>query len=490
MGLRVVIEHNGNKFEPPVKEGVQIEWELMGSPGKLTFTTIKVSMTDMSFVEGDPVYVYYDEKLIFVGFVFTKRRDKQNHIEVTCYDQLRYLKNKFTYVFENKTATQIIQAMCNDFGLKMGILSDTSYVIPAIAEENISAFDIILEVLEETLLNTGNMYILRDNCGSLEIVNCEDMKSNTLIMSDTAENYEYKSSIDDETYNQVVLYYKQDGDIVQIYTATSPELIKQWGMLRYFEEVKNHTIGQNKANSLLKLYNKKTRELTIEGAFGDISIRGGSLIPVNLNLGDVITNNYMLVEKVVHTFNNDHHTMDLTLQSNFEDSEPRIVSKTIGEIPQKIAESVNLGGTGGVTSETVEETKEAKEWVQTKVTIDFNSGTEYAQYVTVDYEYGGVRKQQYVPVAQQSYTFSCDVNTKFKVYINALPGERKHGWKYYPWVGKWMLHSFGFCSVIAKENPRLVINFQKPFYCDWYGATTSAVPSYNKVWKMDYDKIG
>lgn len=319
--MKLTIQHNGTLFEPPVKSGVKIEWERTGSPGKLTFTTVKIgsgSKTNMGFSEGDPVCFYYDNKPIFMGYVFTKKRDRQHHIEVTCYDQLRYLKNKFSYVFEKKTATQIIKALCADFNLKTGTMENTAYVIPAVAEENKSAMDIALDVIEETLTNTGNMFVLYDSFGKLTLKNATNMICNQLIYEESAENFDYSSSIDDETYNSVVLYYKGDDDKIQVFSASNKTRINEWGTLRYFEEVKNKTIAQNKANSLLKLYCKKTRELKITGAFGNTEVRGGTLIPVKLDLGDIITNNFMLVEKVVHNFDNDHYTMDLTLEGAWE----------------------------------------------------------------------------------------------------------------------------------------------------------------------------
>lgn len=314
--MKLTIQHDNILYEPPVKDGVKLEWERTGVPGKLTFTVLKTS--GLTFVEGDSVCFYYDNKKVFMGYVFKKKRDREHHIEVTCYDQLRYLKNKYTYVFENKSASQIVKALCNDFKLTTGTIDNTKYIIPAIAEENKSAFDIVLNVLEDTLLNTGDMFVLYDDFGKIQLKNCTNMLSTTLIMEDTAENFDYTSSIDDETYNQVVLYYKNKDEVIQIFTASSPTTIKQWGTLRYFEEVKNPTIGQNKANSLLKLYNKKTRELKVNGAFGDVTIRGGTLIPVKLNLGDIVTNNFMMVEKVTHTFENNRHTMDLTLEGAWE----------------------------------------------------------------------------------------------------------------------------------------------------------------------------
>lgn len=316
--MRLVIRHNDYYFEPPVEEGVRIEWEKSGSCGKLTFTTVKMLEGGMNFGEGDQVQFYYDGKLIFVGYVFTKKRDRKHHIEVTCYDQIRYLKNKYTYVFENKTATQIVQMLCKDFNLEMGTMDDTKYVIPVVAEENKSALDIILDVLEETLMNTGNSYVLYDHAGKITLRNSANMVSDTLICSETAENFDYTSSIDSETYNSVILYYKGDDEKISLYTAMDENRMKQWGTLRYFEEVKNKTIAQNKANALLKLYCKKTRELKITGAFGDINVRGGTLIPVRLNLGDIITNNYMLVDKVTHIFKLDHYSMDLTLGGAWE----------------------------------------------------------------------------------------------------------------------------------------------------------------------------
>lgn len=86
---------NGNKlFQPLIEDGVVWETERKGSPGKLTFTVIKDNI--INFQEGNPVMLKVDGKNIFFGFVFKKTRDKNHHIKVIAYDQLRYLKNKDT----------------------------------------------------------------------------------------------------------------------------------------------------------------------------------------------------------------------------------------------------------------------------------------------------------------------------------------------------------------------------------------------------------
>ena len=218
--LNLVIEsRDGRAFSPPVIDGVDITWERVGVPGKLEFTTIKSSGGNMSFWEGDKVTFTYKDKVVFLGYVFTKDRDREHRIKVTCYDQMRYLQNKFSYVFTDTPAEEIVQSLCKDFELQVGEFDKTEYTIPAIAEENSSAFDILLTVNEEVLSNTGKLFVLYDDAGKLYYKDTESLKVNTLIVDYTAENFEYKSSIDEQTYNSVVLYYKPDAQQVASETA-------------------------------------------------------------------------------------------------------------------------------------------------------------------------------------------------------------------------------------------------------------------------------
>lgn len=418
--MLLTIQHENSVFSPPVEDGVKLEWERTGSPGKLTFTTVGISGS--SLTEGDPVCFYYDEKPVFMGYIFTKKHDKENKISVTCYDQMRYLKNKFTYVFENKTATQIVEALCKDFNLHTGTMDNTNYVIPAIAEENKSAFDIILEVLEDTLLNTGNMFVIYDDFGKITIKNAANMVSLTLLCSETAENFDFSSSIDNETYNQVVLYYKQNGQITQMYTASSPTTMKQWGTLRYFEEVNTPTQGQNKANSLLQLYNKKSRELKITGAFGDISVRGGTLIPVYLNLGETLVKNFMLVDKVTHNFNSDYHTMDLTLAGAWNDPKYEIESETIGELlPETSGGGYGGGGYYGGTTNTGNTTSNNGKNFGLDVQLNFlhNAPGGASGSVSIEYTFEGMRRIYNLTASNPRQIVRCDYGTKATVKVNA-----------------------------------------------------------------------
>lgn len=89
--------------------------------------------------------------------------------------------------------------------------------------------------------------------------------------------------------------------------------MNDWGVLQYFETLRTGTGAAAKAEALLKLYNHRTRRLTVKNVFGDTRVRAGCALPVSLTLGDVVVANYMVVEKVVHTFGDGTHFMDLEL---------------------------------------------------------------------------------------------------------------------------------------------------------------------------------
>ena len=89
--------------------------------------------------------------------------------------------------------------------------------------------------------------------------------------------------------------------------------MNQWGVLQYFEQVQTEIGAAAKANALLGLFNQKTRRLTIKNAFGRPDIRGGSAVMVSLDLGDIMVEQFMVVDRVTHIFRGNEHFMDLTL---------------------------------------------------------------------------------------------------------------------------------------------------------------------------------
>ena len=305
---------NGNKvFSPIVEEGIVWTTERKGCPGQLQFNVVKDGV--VSFQEGDAVRLKVNGANVFYGFVFKKKRSRDNIISVTAYDQLRYLKNKDTYVYENKTASEFIQMIATDFRLQTGAIENTGFKIASRVEENTSLFDMIQNALDLTLENKKTMYVLFDDFGKLTLKSLGNMRLNLVIDEETGENFDYTSSIDEQTYNKVKLVYdNEEAGKREVYIAQDGKNINQWGVLQYFDTLKEGENGNAKADALLSLYNQKTRNLSINGAFGDTRVRAGSLVVVMLNLGDINVKSFMLVEKCKHEFKEGQHTMDLTLR--------------------------------------------------------------------------------------------------------------------------------------------------------------------------------
>lgn len=313
MSQQLLIQNRNTVFEPVVQDGVTWTTERKGAAGKLEFKVLKDNI--INFEEGNPVAFKVDNTNLFYGFVFKKKRDKEKIITTTAYDQLRYLKNKDTKTYTNKRADELVQMIANEYQLNTGVLENTGYVIAKKAESNQSLFDIILNALDETIRNRKEMYVLYDDYGKICLKNLERMKVGLVIDEETGENYDYESSIDSDTYNQIKLTYdNSDTRKREIYIARDSSNIEKWGLLQYFDTIDEKTNGAVKARALLDLYNQKTRSLEIKNALGDIRVRGGSLIIVNLDLGDIKLKNFMLVEKAKHTFKDGEHFMDLTLR--------------------------------------------------------------------------------------------------------------------------------------------------------------------------------
>lgn len=115
---------------------------------------------------------------LFYGFIFTQKRDKAGAIDITAYDQLRYLKNKDSYIYENKTAGQLVQMIATDFHLQCGEIADTGFVIDYRVEDSLTLFDTIQNALDLTLINRKKLYVLYDDFGKLTLKNIENRVEN------------------------------------------------------------------------------------------------------------------------------------------------------------------------------------------------------------------------------------------------------------------------------------------------------------------------
>lgn len=297
-------------YYPPIEGDVTWDTERAGSPSKVTFKV----RADIPITEGDIVSLTYGDKKVFVGYIFDHSVDKTGVISVTAYDQTKYFNNSDTYVFEKIKASDVLKRIAKDYSMTVGTIEDTAIVIPSIVEDNQTLFDIVYNALDKTVAAGDKVFVFYDDYGKLTLKSLDSMRVNLLLCEDTVGDYEYSASIDDESYNQIILYHDDDKTKKrQYFTASNKDSINQWGLLRKTEKIDATEGAQNLADLYLAMYNKKTRKLSIKDAFGRPDVRAGTLVPVIMKVGEVNLRNYMLVEKASHTWSNGKYFMNLDL---------------------------------------------------------------------------------------------------------------------------------------------------------------------------------
>lgn len=312
MEVHLYIQNGQVVYEPVVEGTISWETQRRGQPGKCSFTLI--SDSQLRIEEGNALRLDVDGKSVFFGFIFERSWNHDERIKITAYDQLRYLKNKDSYNYTELTAGNLIRMIAQDYNLKVGELEDTGMPLSR-NEKDKTLFDIILNNLDIAMIRLGQIYTFYDDVGKLALKNMEKMKLDIMIDDTTAQDYDYKVSIDSNTYNQIKLYYDNtESKKRELYITKNSESINKWGILQKDESIDKGVDAQTIAEKYLTLYNRPSRTLVIKDAFGDIRVRAGCMIPVLLNVNDLDLKNYLVIESVTHKIDGGIHTMDLTLR--------------------------------------------------------------------------------------------------------------------------------------------------------------------------------
>lgn len=182
-------------------------------------------------------------------------------------------------------------------------------------EEDQSCLDIIESAVQQTLLNTGNIYVFYDDGNGLALQQPQNMISNVVIGDKSLlTEYTYQTDIDSQTYNSVKLARPNEetgrADVVIAEDSTN---ISRWGLLQLYQKVDgdvNTAQMQAQAKSTLEYYNRRLRTLKVE-SLGVPGLRAGMMVLMKVKgLGDISLDQYVLLEKVSHTWENGTHTME------------------------------------------------------------------------------------------------------------------------------------------------------------------------------------
>ena len=297
---------------PTLVDGITLERHRKMTPSVLKFKVLKDEW--MSFGLGTLVRFKIRNNILFVGYVFSKHRTKKGIIECTAYDQLRYLKLKTTQKIEKTTAQKAVKTLVAKNNIKIGLVDipNKNFLIPSYIAEDKEILEVIDHVTKLHNINTGELYVLYDDNGKIFYRNILNMYvKDQLFDIGELTDWDYYTSIDN-SYNSICVNVYNDTKLTSTIIQEDKHTIGAWGLLRYTaKSTEDVTTIKKKAEGLLSILNREERKLTLKGALGNVNVRGGSLIGVNLNLGDMELFSWMLVESVTHNFDKGVHTMDI-----------------------------------------------------------------------------------------------------------------------------------------------------------------------------------
>src|SRR5699024_883343 len=182
---------NGKTHQPIIKGEVKVALERGFQAWSMEFDVVKDDIID--YQEGNTVTFNKDGEMIYKAFVFRKKRDKNQVITTTCYDQIRYLKNKDTYQYNTQTMSDVLKQICKDRQLEVGDIEDTSYKIPKRLEENQEYLNMLKVANDITLSQTGKLYTLFDDRGKICLKSAEKMILDDVPVSyDNAVDFDYE----------------------------------------------------------------------------------------------------------------------------------------------------------------------------------------------------------------------------------------------------------------------------------------------------------
>jgi hypothetical protein len=281
-------------------------------------------------IENGKVVEFYNKGVkLFRGIVFAFNIDRSGSQSITAYDENVYLlKSTDTRTFKNVKASDIVRRICSDFGIPVGSIADTGYIIPKLILKQKTLLDMVNYALELTRRQTGKRYILRNENGRLSLVQFTAKRSSFLL--ETTKNIisaDYSQSIED-TKTQVKVIGGKDDAIIK--TVRNASVTSKYGVMQHLETMdEKATTSQvsQRADQLLK-------ELAVINDQASIEVLGIDEITTGMGLYvrepmTGLTGGYFVTNDT-HRYANGVHTMSLEIAATYELPEIEIEEEALG----------------------------------------------------------------------------------------------------------------------------------------------------------------
>lgn len=308
---------------------IRLKTVLKNNCGTLTFRLIHEECQKL-FTNGCRVRLYLDNRCWFCGFIFSRTFADKNDMRVVAFDFLRYYKSPLSYMksqlkIQNGTmgltASEIFKKICMDLAIPYTVVTEATIPVPPQNYDMKTGFNIMDFAITQTLINSPEdsrqyfTYYHETNLAEdSEIENFADTQlfktSGTVkfdlrnnltvdmpIMDELLIKYNYESSIDKQSYNEVILYkdnktyLSSNGKTLKTGKKTgtrttkvaSNNLLKgKWGYLPYYHRCPDSYTEaqmQNVAEQLQDMLGRETESISLM-CYGIIGLRAGYLVGV------------------------------------------------------------------------------------------------------------------------------------------------------------------------------------------------------------------
>jgi hypothetical protein len=260
--------------------------------------------------EGDNVFFYHNKQELFRGTVISKDINKDGIINITAYDVLRYLlENKDTLQIKNEKASDFIKWVCKLFGIPVGDIADTKYVIKYYSFEDKTLYDMFIMALEMTRKQTGVRYYLYVSKGRIQVIK-RIQQSQLWVLESGVNILDFTFSSSMENMATQVKLVKDN----LIATVSDANMKKIYGTLQHFETISEDLTQaqlQQRARTLLKQLARISKQFGLDTLGIPDVIAGGA---VHVIENTTKTKGIFYVEEDTHRFEGNLHTMNLKLE--------------------------------------------------------------------------------------------------------------------------------------------------------------------------------
>lgn len=254
----------------------------------------------------------WNGKELFRGIFVSASQSASRTAAYKAYDAGMYLaKNMSTFSYKKKTASQIFDAICNEFEIDHTMV-DTKYVIPDLTMPNTTAADAIWSALAKTYRGSGGRFYVLAQKGKLHLISRAD-NVQRLVVEEGSNTLDFTRETSIENVYTRVKLYSDANDVVA--SAADSKIEAKIGVMQYTEQVdtkdKKASLG-SKANNLLRIKSQSEETLEIEVIGDDMVISGMALY---LNLPYLGIKKTYFVDEDEHEFKGEMHTMRLKLNA-------------------------------------------------------------------------------------------------------------------------------------------------------------------------------